>query len=728
MRDRLRRLRRLRPRRVSRTTVVTVTLVVLGIGLILVGGLSLQNRPSGSGFTYTGSWTLPELVRHVEAGDVVAISAAADGDGGIPQLVALTTGGQHVAVVAGVPAGDAADALRAMGYGRLLTAEAQSLSGAVGGTPSPLTTVFTILIIALVALGLMALAPQVLRLVREGRGRRFTTIGRPSGPSIEARVPSVRLDEVAGVDEAKTELLETIEFLRNPARFTAVGARPVRGVLLSGPPGTGKTMLAKAVAAEAGVPFLAASGSDFIEKYVGVGARRIRDLFAAARREGRAVVFVDEIDAIGRRRGGDNGSDERDATLNALLVEMDGFGPNDNVVVLAATNRPDVLDPAILRPGRFTRKVSVPMPDRDARLAILRVHAQGKPLSPDVDLPAVARKTYGFSGAMLSDLLNESAILAARRLSDVIEPRDVQAGWLKVAVGTSRVRSMDERERSIIAAHEAGHAVTGYLVGEKRRVEEISLYAHGEALGITVSSQEDNDLPSESDLQARLVALLGGRAAENLLFHDVTGGAANDFEKATNLAHVMVTRLGMGRDPSDTSRGATGRGVLSAVVVTDRVRPSSEVAAAQDRATRSILDAAYRRASEVLLANMGLLSRVAAYLYEQERMSGDELERVVAGALEPVDAQGWRAASSNPRPWDEIPGSFSRGEAAEEERRAEAETPVAAAAAIPVPTRNRRRSGLRNRVRRALPRPVHVALTRLVAALEGEPEDAASGH
>ncbi|HEY5628675.1 MAG TPA: AAA family ATPase, partial [Candidatus Limnocylindrales bacterium] len=404
MRDRLRRLRRLRPRRLSRRAVMLVAAAAIGIAVLIVAaGLYTTGQPSSSGFTYTGAWTLPELVRHVEAGEVVAISTGSGGDSGT-ELVALTNGGQHVAIVAGVPAGDAADALRAMGYGRLLTAEAQSLSGTVGGAPSPLQTVFTILMVALLALALVALAPQILRLTRDSRGRRFTAVGRAADGAIEARVPSVRLDEVAGVDEAKTELLETIEFLRNPERFTAVGARPVRGVLLSGPPGTGKTMLAKAVAAEAAVPFLAASGSDFIEKYVGVGARRIRDLFAAARKEGRAVVFVDEIDAIGRKRGSDNNSDERDATLNALLVEMDGFGPNDNVVVLAATNRPDVLDPAILRPGRFTRKVSVPMPDREARLAILRVHAEGKPLSADVDLPAVARKTYGFSGAMLSDL------------------------------------------------------------------------------------------------------------------------------------------------------------------------------------------------------------------------------------------------------------------------------------------------------------------------------------
>jgi len=322
-------------------------------------------------------------------------------------------------------------------------------------------------------------------------------------------------------------------------------------------------MLARAVASEADVPFIAASGAEFIEKYVGVGSRRVRELFSQARKHGRAVVFIDEFDALGKARGGVNSHEEREQTLNQLLIELDGFSSTDGVVVIAATNRIDVLDPAVLRPGRFNRKIHVGLPDVAGRREILAVHARGKPMAADADLDGVARKTYGFSGAQLADLLNEAAILAARRQAEEVTGVDVHGGWLKVAVGTARHRSMDDRERSIIAAHEVGHAICGRIHGDRRRVEEISLFAHGEALGVTVSSQEDNDLPAESDLRARLVALMGGRAAEELLFQEVTGGAANDFEQANRIAGLMVNKWGMGRDPEAADQGTSGRGQLS---------------------------------------------------------------------------------------------------------------------------------------------------------------------
>jgi cell division protease FtsH len=426
--------------------------------------------------------------------------------------------------------------------------------------------------------------------------------------------------------------------------------------MLYGPPGTGKTMLARAVAAEAGVPFHHASGSEFVEKYVGVGARRVRDLFAQARKLGRGVIFFDEFDALAKARGGPNSHEEREQTLNQLLVELDGFGTTEDVIVIAATNRLDTLDAAVLRPGRFNRKIHVGLPDVKGREAILAVHARNKPLADTVDLAETARKTYGFSGAMLADLLNEAAIFAARRSSDAIANEDIHGGWLKVAVGTSRRRSMDERERSIIAAHEVGHAICGKVHGDKRRVEEISLFAHGEALGVTVSSQEDNDLPSESDLRARLVALMGGRAAEELLFQEVTGGASNDFEAANKIATAMVTRWGMGRDPEAADHGISGRGSLSFLVPAPGVRSlPSDVQAAATRAIRAILDEAYAEASRTLVANVPTLRRLAAYLVEHERVDGTTFDELFDGRR-PVlnESDEWRAATARPRAWGEI--------------------------------------------------------------------------
>ncbi|HEX3427569.1 MAG TPA: AAA family ATPase, partial [Candidatus Limnocylindrales bacterium] len=433
-------------------------------------------------------------------------------------------------------------------------------------------------------------------------------------------------------------------------------ARIPRGIMLYGPPGTGKTMLARAVAAEASVPFHYASGSEFVEKYVGVGAKRIRDLFAQARKLGRGVIFFDEFDALGKSRGGPNSHEEREQTLNQLLVELDGFGSTDDVIVIAATNRLDVLDPAVLRPGRFNRKIHVGLPDVKGRREILDVHARSKPLAPTTDLEEVARKTYGFSGAQLADLLNEAAIMAARRGVDVIEPEDLHAGWLKVAVGTSRRRSMDQRERSIIAAHEVGHAICSKVHGDKRRVEEISLFAHGEALGVTVSSQEDNDLPSETDLRARLIALMGGRAAEEILFHEVTGGAANDFDAANRIATAMVTRWGMGRDPEADDVGISGRGALSFFVPAEGARNlPSDVQAAATRAIGGILDEAYAEASRTLVEHMETLRRLAAWLVEHERVDGPTFDDLFDGRLEaPSSSDDWRAATSRPRAWGDV--------------------------------------------------------------------------
>ena len=539
----------------------------------------------------------------------------------------------------------------------------------VNGQPAatavdPIRTVVSLIVpVALLAV----LAFFVLRMHRAGSTGRDSSSGfrtilplAADDPSASATADSgdarpISLTDVAGCDEAKLELTEVIEFLRAPERFRLLGAHIPRGVMLFGPPGTGKTMLARAVAAEAGVPFHYASGSEFVEKFVGVGARRVRELFAGARKLGRGVIFIDEFDAIGRSRGGPNSHEEREQTLNQLLIELDGFTMSDEIVVIAATNRVDILDQAVLRPGRFNRKIHVGLPDVAGRRAILAVHAVRKPLAAEVDLDAVARRTYGFSGAQLSDLLNEAAIIAARRGAMTIAPADIHAGWLKVAVGTSRRRSMDERERSIIAAHEIGHAICGRVHGDKRKVEEISLFAHGDALGVTVSSQEDNDLPSESDLRARLVALMGGRAAEELLFHEVTGGAGDDFDKANRLATIMVTKWGMGRDPEAADGGTSGRGDLGFLVASSSGSMPSGVQAASTRAIRAILDEAYESAYRTLVEHVDTLRRLAAYLVEHERLDGETFNDLFEGRIDvPRATEEWRPTTSRPRAWDEV--------------------------------------------------------------------------
>jgi cell division protease FtsH len=683
-------------------------IVAAGLAILLVTAVA---KPSLSGEsplpldselpTYSQSWSLVDLVRHVEAGDVLSLSsekgAIVDPTGGEstsatglatsarvmgPVLVAVLSDGQRVPVTLAIGYANAVDALRLTGYGSLFSAETLAARGNPIAfltdqvSPSSGGNLLRDMILPILALGLimggtlrylLRRAAQASNATRSGatgsgviRRRKLAEAGSEQTSDIAEQLPrdEVKLADVAGCDEAKAELVETIEFLRAPERFTAMGAKIPRGVLFYGPPGTGKTLLARAVAAEADVDFWYASGSGFAEMYVGVGAARLRDLFAKARESARtsggAVIFIDEIDALARRRGGANNDSERESTLNELLVAMDGFATDERVVVIAATNRLDTLDPAVLRPGRFTRKIAIPLPDREGREAILRVHARNKPLDPSIDLAAVARMTAGFSGADLADLLNESAILAARRESSVIVTEDIRGAMLKVTLGVGRKRSMPTRERSIIAAHEAGHAICGRVMGDNVRVDHISLYQHGDALGVTLMPQIDDDsLPSEGRLHATLVRLMGGRVAEELCFREVTGGASNDFEKATEIARAMVERWGLGFDPTEGDGGATGRGSLSVMVGTEA---SPELAGGRERAMRHILDRAYADAQRILLAERERLDRIAAYLFEHERIDGDEFSAVFEGALlpSPADIGAWRVAATKPRDWSEI--------------------------------------------------------------------------
>ena len=434
---------------------------------------------------------------------------------------------------------------------------------------------------------------------------------------------TVTFDDVAGADEEKEELQEIVEFLRDPQKYIALGARIPKGVLLVGPPGTGKTLLAKAVAGEAGVAFLSISGSDFVELYVGVGASRVRDLFEQAKKQSPAIVFIDEIDAVGRQRGTGvgGGHDEREQTLNQLLVEMDGFGRNEGVVVLAATNRADVLDPALLRPGRFDRQVYVGMPDIKGRKAVLEVHAKDKPLAEDVDLEKVARGTPGFTGADLENLINEAALLAARKDQRYITMADLEEAEIKVIAGPEkRSRVIPEQERKLTAYHEAGHAVVMHALPNHDPVNQISIIPRGQAGGMTISlPEEDRSYLSKSYLQDQIAALLGGRVAEQLVLGDVSTGASNDIQRASQIAHKMVAVYGMSEKIGAVSFDS-GHEVFIGRTMSQGRSYSEQVAAQIDEEVRAVIGDAYRRCEEILQRDRAQLETVAQYLLDHETM------------------------------------------------------------------------------------------------------------
>ena len=442
----------------------------------------------------------------------------------------------------------------------------------------------------------------------------------------------VTFNDVAGVDEEKEELEEIVEFLKNPRKFTEMGARIPKGVLLVGQPGTGKTLLAKAVAGEAGVPFFIISGSDFVEMFVGVGASRVRDLFEEAKKKAPCIVFIDEIDAVGRQRGAGlgGGHDEREQTLNQLLVEMDGFSANEGVIVLAATNRPDVLDKALLRPGRFDRQIVVSAPDVKAREEILEVHSRKKKLAPDVDLKTIAKNTSGFSGADLENVLNEAALLAARRNKPEISMTEVEDAMVKVTMGPEkRTRVRSEKEQKLVAYHEAGHAVVSRFLPTQVPVHQISIIPRGMAGGYTMyRPTEDKSFMSRTEMIENIVSLLGGRVSEKLVLDDISTGASNDIERATKIARNMVTKYGMSERVGTITLGQNQEEVFLGRDFAQSKEYSEETAAIIDEEVKSIIDYAYKKAAEILNANMEKLHVVAGILLEKEKIDGEEFDAI----------------------------------------------------------------------------------------------------
>ncbi len=466
-----------------------------------------------------------------------------------------------------------------------------------------------------------------------GAGNKTMSFGKSRARMMgTAEKTRVTFEDVAGVDEEKEELEEIVEFLKSPKKFTDMGARIPKGVLLVGQPGTGKTLLAKAVAGEAGVPFFIISGSDFVEMFVGVGASRVRDLFEQAKKNAPCIIFIDEIDAVGRQRGAGlgGGHDEREQTLNQLLVEMDGFGTNEGVIVLAATNRPDVLDKALLRPGRFDRQIVVSSPDVKAREQILEVHSRKKKIGDDVDLKVIAKNTAGFAGADLENVLNEAALLAARRNKKEIGMAEIEDAMVKVTMGPekkSRVRS--EKENKLVAFHEAGHAVVSRFLPTQDTVHQISIVPRGMAGGYTMyKPDEDKNFMSKTEMEESIISLLGGRVAESLVLNDISTGASNDIERASKIARDMVTKYGMSERVGTITFGSGQEEVFLGRDLAQAKNYSEETAGIIDEEVKRIIDKAYNLAREILSNNMDKLTAVATKLLEKEKIDGEEFEEI----------------------------------------------------------------------------------------------------
>ncbi len=590
---------------------------LLVVVVIFLATALLDRQPQS-----TASWRYSQFIDRVEAGQVEKVNISADRS----KALVSTSDGQRVAV--NLPADP--------GLLNILQTNGVDISVSPQTEDNVWARVLSTLLIPFLLLVVLFF---VLRRAQNGPGSQAMNFGKSRARVQMEPQTQVTFSDVAGIEQAKLELAEVVDFLKNADRFTAVGAKIPKGVLLVGPPGTGKTLLARAVAGEAGVPFFSISGSEFVEMFVGVGASRVRDLFEQAKANAPCIVFIDEIDAVGRQRGAGlgGGNDEREQTLNQLLTEMDGFEGNTGIIIIAATNRPDVLDAALLRPGRFDRQVVVDRPDYAGRLEILNVHARGKTLSKDVDLEKIARRTPGFTGADLSNLLNEAAILAARRNLTEISMDEVNDAIDRVLAGPEKKdRVMSEKRKSLVAYHEAGHALVGALMPDYDPVQKISIIPRGRAGGLTwftpSEDRMDSGLFSRSYLQNQMAVALGGRIAEEIVFgeEEITTGASGDLQQVARVARNMVTRFGMSDRLGPVALGRSQGGMFLGRDIMAERDFSEETAAAVDDEVRNLVDQAYRRAKAVLSENRSVLDRLAEMLIERETVDSEELQELLA--------------------------------------------------------------------------------------------------